>query len=141
MRGPHSRTPHFTHTAWPWQRTPCLSTYSTEVEVVQLRSKQGRIFEVEKEAACLSITVKNTISETGLDDAVPLLVDSDILEKVIEYCNHHVGTSSEDFCEDQVWDDEFVKVRALPRRAASPQRKWRRAARPVRAHPAASFAG
>ena len=40
--------------------------------VVKLKSKQEDIFEVEKEVACRSVTVKNMIDDTGCDAPVPL---------------------------------------------------------------------
>jgi S-phase kinase-associated protein 1 len=47
---------------------------------VKLKSKQEEIFEVEKEVACRSITVKNMVDDTGMDVPVPLpMVDSKIL--------------------------------------------------------------
>ena len=57
---------------------------------MKLKSKQEEVFEVEKEVACRSITVKNMVDDTGLDAPVPLpMVDSKILIKVIEYCKYH----------------------------------------------------
>lgn len=47
---------------------------------MKLKSKQEEIFEVEKEVACRSITVKNMVDDTGMDVPVPLpMVDSKIL--------------------------------------------------------------
>ena len=47
---------------------------------MKLKSKQEEIFEVEKEVACRSVTVKNMVDDTGLDTPVPLpMVDSKIL--------------------------------------------------------------
>jgi hypothetical protein len=54
-----------------------------EATAVKLKSKQEEIFEVEKEVACRSVTVKNMVDDTGLDTPVPLpMVDSKILIKV-----------------------------------------------------------
>jgi len=80
---------------------------------IKLKSKQEEIFEVEREVACRSVTVKNMVEDTGSDTPVPLpMVDSKILIKVIEYCKYHHNsetnlTSDE---EKQNWDKEFVKV-------------------------------
>merc|ERR1712194_738340 len=77
------------------------------------KSKQEEIFEVEKEVACRSITVKNMVDDTGLDAPVPLpMVDSKILIKVIEYCKYHHKAEQESLPEDEktVWDKDFVKV-------------------------------
>merc|ERR1712124_117921 len=72
---------------------------------VKLKSKQEEIFEVEKDVACRSVTVKNMVDDTGLDAPVPLpMVDSKILIKVIEYCKYHHKD------EKTVWDKDFVKV-------------------------------
>ena len=80
---------------------------------MKLKSKQEEIFEVEKEVACRSVTVKNMVDDTGLDAPVPLpMVDSKILIKVIEYCKYHHKAEQESLPEDEktVWDKDFVKV-------------------------------
>merc|ERR1712167_496570 len=80
---------------------------------VKLKSKQEEIFEVEKEVACRSVTVKNMVDDTELDTPVPLpMVDSKILIKVIEYCKYHHKAEQESLPEDDknVWDKDFVKV-------------------------------
>ena len=60
-----------------YSRPPFLHAESTSVK---LKSKQEEIFEVEKEVACRSVTVKNMVDDTGLDCPVPLpMVDSKIL--------------------------------------------------------------
>ena len=66
------------------------------------------------------------VDDTGLDAPVPLpMVDSKILIKVIEYCKYHHKAEQESLPEDEktVWDKDFVKVHALPRRAASPRQR------------------
>merc|ERR1712216_943888 len=70
---------------------------------VKLKSKQEDVFEVEKEVACRSITVKNMVDDTGLDAPVPLpMVDSKILIKVIEYCKYHHKAEQESLPEDEI---------------------------------------
>jgi len=84
-----------------------------EATAVKMKSKQEEIFEVEKEVACRSITVKNMVDDTGLETPVPLpMVDSKILIKVIEYCKYHHKAEHESLPEDEknVWDKDFVKV-------------------------------
>merc|ERR1711975_13611 len=84
----------------------------SEATSVKLKSKQEEIFEVEKEVACRSVTVKNMVDDTGLDTPVPLpMVDSKILIKVIEYCKYHHKAEQESLPEDEktVWDKDFVK--------------------------------
>merc|ERR1712224_120137 len=84
-----------------------------ELTSVKLKSKQEEIFEVEKEVACRSVTVKNMVYDTELDTPVPLpMVESKILIKVIEYCKYHHKAEQESLPEDDknVWDKDFVKV-------------------------------
>ena len=62
---------------------PCSFLFCAESTAVKLKSKQEEIFEVEKDVACRSVTVKNMVDDTGLDTPVPLpMVDSKILIKV-----------------------------------------------------------
>ena len=86
----------------------------SECTAVKLKSKQEEIFEVEKEVACRSVTVKNMIEDTGLDTPVPLpMVDSKILIKVIEYCKyHHKGESVSFAIKPAVSPRARVRVRA-----------------------------
>merc|ERR1711907_553982 len=80
---------------------------------VKLKSKQEEIFEVAKDVACRSVTVKNMVEDTGSDAPVPLpMVDSKILIKVIEYCKYHHEGEANNTPEDETtaWDKEFVKV-------------------------------
>ena len=125
-----ARTPDPTHPTLPPLAHPtlvsCISEKrrpaSAESTSVKLKSKQEEIFEVEKEVACRSITVKNMVDDTGLDAPVPLpMVDSKILIKVIEYCKYHHKAEQESLPEDEktVWDKDFVKVR-LPHHGSRP---------------------
>ena len=94
----------------PFATNPFSLAESTSVK---LKSKQEEIFEVEKEVACRSVTVKNMVEDTGLDTPVPLpMVDSKILIKVIEYCKYHHKAEQESLPEDEknTWDKDFVKV-------------------------------
>merc|ERR1712070_316405 len=74
----------------PHKPQPTTMAHDAESTSVKLKSKQEEVFEVEKEVACRSVTVKNMVDDTGLDTPVPLpMVDSKILIKVIEYCKYH----------------------------------------------------
>lgn len=80
---------------------------------VKLKSKQEEVFEVEKEVAFRSVTVKNMVEDTGLETPVPLpMVDSKILIKVIEYCKYHHKADQEQIAEDETskWDKKFVDI-------------------------------
>ncbi|KAJ5078268.1 s-phase kinase-associated protein [Anaeramoeba ignava] len=57
---------------------------------VKLISSTGEEFEVEKEIAMMSQTIKNMIETTADDAPVPIpTVKSEILQKVIEFCRYH----------------------------------------------------
>ena len=87
---------------------------------VKLKSAEDEMFEVDKEVALQSETVKNMIEDdVTTEHGIPLPnVSSKILAKVIEYCKYHVdakkatgGDKPQVFEEDiKVWDAEFVKV-------------------------------
>uniref|UniRef100_A0A7S3FAR7 SKP1 component dimerisation domain-containing protein n=1 Tax=Haptolina ericina TaxID=156174 RepID=A0A7S3FAR7_9EUKA len=93
--------------------TPLVTMAEDEAASVKLKSKQEEIFEVEKEVAFRSVTVKNMVEDTGFETPVPLpMVDSKILIKVIEYCKYHHKAEQESLPEDEKtnWDKDFVKV-------------------------------
>jgi len=54
--------------------------------LVQLKSKQADIFEVDRKVICRSVTIENMVQDTVLDTPVPLhMIDSVTLVKV---CTH-----------------------------------------------------
>ncbi|KAF2074358.1 hypothetical protein CYY_004334 [Polysphondylium violaceum] len=61
------------------------------MSTVKLESSDEKIYEVERDIACMSVTIKNMLEDIGDSDApIPLPnVTSTILEKVLEYCKHH----------------------------------------------------
>ena len=88
-----------------------MSTY------INLVSSNGKGFPVEMNIARKSVTIKTMLEDLGLDDCyngepVPLpTVDSDILEKVIEWCTKHKDDATDAFTNlsmDQlpVWDEK-----------------------------------
>jgi S-phase kinase-associated protein 1 len=85
---------------------------------VKLQSSDNQVFEVDEEVANESLTIKNMIEDTGVEETVPLPnVNGKVLAKIIEYCKYHVeankktddkpAKSEED---KRTWDAEFVKV-------------------------------
>jgi len=69
-------------------KRPCRSTDSNDEadsNEVRLRSGEGKIFIVPKEAACLSMTVKKMV-DTHEDQPFWFGIGSKDLEKVIEFC-------------------------------------------------------
>ena len=84
---------------------------------IKLVSSNGKEFPVEMDIARKSATIKTMLEDLGLDDCyngepVPLpTVDSDILEKVIEWCTKHKDDATDAFTNlstDQlpVWDEK-----------------------------------
>ncbi|KAF9366658.1 MAG: Skp1 family, dimerization domain-containing protein [Benniella sp.] len=58
---------------------------------IVLTSSDGKSFKVDKEVAERSILIKNMIEDVGESDSpIPLPnVSSNVLQKVIDYCDHH----------------------------------------------------
>lgn len=89
-------------------------------DIVKLKSSDNEMFDVPKEVALQSETVRNMIEDVAPSEkGIPLPnVQSKILSKVIEYCKYHVNAKKpgEDgkpsVSEDDVkaWDQEFVHV-------------------------------
>eukprot|EP00894_Picocystis_sp_ML_P002990 jgi/Pico_ML_1/53507/g4042.t1 len=89
-----------------------------EAEKVKLLSSDQELFEVEEDVAFESVTIKNMIEDTGIEEQIPLPnVSSKILSKVIEYCTYHVNATkaqedktAPDAEAVKAWDAEFVQV-------------------------------
>uniref|UniRef100_A0ACD5XK66 Uncharacterized protein n=1 Tax=Avena sativa TaxID=4498 RepID=A0ACD5XK66_AVESA len=81
-----------------------------KIKMITLKSSDGENFEIKNEAAALSQTIKHMIEEDYVENGVPLPnVNSNILAKVIEYCNKHVAAAGQQ--EDlKVFDADFIKV-------------------------------
>ena len=90
---------------------------------VMLESSDGQVFEVEKEIAEQSVTVKHMLDDLGgdADSAIPLPnVSGEILTKIIEYCCYHNEhpdpPTSEDKKDEKAtddiipWDKEFCDI-------------------------------
>ncbi|KAJ4962932.1 hypothetical protein NE237_022871 [Protea cynaroides] len=91
----------------------CLEIMS--LKKVTLKSSDGETFDIDKEVALESQTIKHMIEDDCADNGIPLPnVTSKILARVIEYCKKHVETpKSDDRTVDEElksWDAEFVKV-------------------------------
>eukprot|EP00871_Galdieria_phlegrea_P003737 jgi/Galph1/4364/GphlegSOOS_G3019.1 len=82
-------------------------------DTIKLISSDSEVFEVEKNIACLSETIKNVLEDTEGTESIPLPnVDGTILAKVVEYCRYHyllktIPQSDEDV---ERWDKEFLNV-------------------------------
>jgi len=88
---------------------------------VKLQSSDEQEFEVEREIAEMSVTIKNMLEDIPeTDTAIPLPnVTGKIMQKVIEYCKYHKEhpTPVSDDKKDEKrtddiipWDQEFCKV-------------------------------
>ena len=89
------------------------SDQAPETTCMKLLSKEQEVFEVPREVALRSITIKDIAEDTDMDVPVPLpMVNSKTLTKVIEYCTYHHAADKEEKPEDEqkVWDREFLKV-------------------------------
>ncbi|PIA16717.1 E3 ubiquitin ligase SCF complex, Skp subunit [Coemansia reversa NRRL 1564] len=90
--------------------------------MVTLQSSDKRDFQVSMEVAKQSVLIKNLIDDLGeTEDAIPLPnVTSKVLEKVIEYCEHHkhdppvIKDEYDDLPKrsDDIspWDEQYMKI-------------------------------
>lgn len=100
-------------------------------EIVNLQSKSAKddndVIKIRKEAICkFSVTVSHMLDDLGEEnnmETIPLpnIETNDMLEKIVEYCNHHFDNPEEhqieqtddkkpeqtEICE---WDKEFLSV-------------------------------
>eukprot|EP01118_Nematostelium_gracile_P015340 TRINITY_DN612_c0_g1_i1.p1 TRINITY_DN612_c0_g1~~TRINITY_DN612_c0_g1_i1.p1 ORF type:complete len:162 (+),score=41.45 TRINITY_DN612_c0_g1_i1:63-548(+) len=90
---------------------------------VKLQSSDDQEFEVDRNQAEMSVTIKNMLEDmegVGSENAIPLPnVTGKILQKVIEYCKYHIEhptpateeKKDEKRTDDIIpWDQEFCKV-------------------------------
>ncbi|KAI9506239.1 hypothetical protein GGI25_002142 [Coemansia spiralis] len=89
---------------------------------VKLSSSDGREFEVNMKVATQSALIKNLLYDLGeTDEAIPLPnVNGNVLEKIIEYCTHHMDDPpalNEEYDDlpkrsDDIepWDEKFIDV-------------------------------
>jgi len=98
---------------------------AAEPQIVKLESCDEQKFDVPIEVIRMSETVKHMIEDTGGDQTIPLPnVTGKILEKVLEYCKHHVEHPTPPPSEEDAkkweadkrlipiipWDADFCKV-------------------------------
>ena len=78
---------------------------------MRLKSSDGKIFEVPKAVALLSVIIKTVVEDLRSENPIPLpSVSSDILEKIIKYCTYHVDHPIRTIGKVDPWDAEFVNV-------------------------------
>lgn len=94
------------------EATATATATTTETKVT-LCSRDLEEFQVDIDIACLSETVKNLIEDAGPGDVIPLPnVSSNILAKVLEFCNFHASQAAVQGVEEAVqqWNEEFLNV-------------------------------
>lgn len=93
---------------------------------IKLQSKDGEVFQIDTDAAKLSVTIRDMMEllgiEEGSEDPVPLgEVNAQTLNRVIQWCTHHkndpVPTEEDESKEKELktddipsWDNEFLKI-------------------------------
>jgi S-phase kinase-associated protein 1 len=97
-----------------------LKAMAETVKLSACDQNDGEFIEVPKEVACMSVTIKNLIDDLGANDVpIPLHnVTKKILDKVIQYCQHHTDhptpktEGDDDKKSDDIlpWDKEFCEV-------------------------------
>ncbi|WVZ58695.1 hypothetical protein U9M48_008937 [Paspalum notatum var. saurae] len=99
-----------------------MASAEGEKKLIVLKSSDGEEFQVEEAVAMESQTLRHMIEDDCAENGIPLLnVTSNILAKVIEYCNKHIHdtkSAADTFNaspfgagEDlKNWDLEFVKA-------------------------------
>ncbi|VVA99780.1 unnamed protein product [Arabis nemorensis] len=90
-----------------------LST--SEEKKIVLKTSDGDTFEVDESVALQSQTIAHLIEDDCAKNEVPLPnVTSQILVKVLEYCQRHVGDggvlTEEEIADLKKWDAEFVNT-------------------------------
>jgi len=88
----------------------------TEIKI-NLESSDGKVYTVDKEIATKSQLINNMLEDVDDDnnENIPLPnVTGEILEKVIEYCEHHRNDKVDeyDFDDDEnkdSWDQEYLE--------------------------------
>lgn len=95
---------------------------STKIVKLTPSDDPTKILEIPFAAAIMSNTIKNMLEDLGVENdgiPIPLNVNTEILMKVIEYCNYHtdnpvivIETTETPVKTDDIspWDKEFVDV-------------------------------
>ncbi|KAG4093840.1 E3 ubiquitin ligase SCF complex, Skp subunit [Neocallimastix lanati (nom. inval.)] len=84
---------------------------------VNLESKDGRVFTVDKEVAIKSKLLNDLLEDVDEDnnENIPLLtITGNILEKVIEYCEYHRNDNTDEYGHNYYenndnWDTEYLE--------------------------------
>lgn len=88
----------------------------TEIKV-NLESSDGKVFKIDKDIAIKSTLISNMLEDVDENDNenIPLPnVTGEILEKVIEYCEHHRDDKIDEYDYDDdenrdSWDQEYLE--------------------------------
>ena len=86
------------------------SSNNNNTNIVKLISGDGKIFEVEEVMDFESQIVNKVMEDLGTHTTIPLpLVSSNILEKAVQYCRHHVLHAPHHV--NNIWHSEFLQTR------------------------------
>lgn len=79
--------------------------------MIKIVSSDNKIFEVEKQVIFQSKLIKNMVSDLDLSNqSIPINnIDSEIMQKVIDYAYHHKDDNAENYVADE-WDKEFFNL-------------------------------
>jgi len=91
---------------------PC----QTLADLVNLVACDGNVVTVERNVACMMGFIKTIleISASSDTDVIPVMITSQELTKIVEYCRFHAEADRPDsgISEDDVrsWDEEYIKM-------------------------------
>lgn len=110
----------------PRARVPRRNMAGTgkDVEIVKLQSSDGQIVSVPTDVAFMSRTIKNMVTDVGLEqlsDGIELpTISNEVLLKVVEWATHHKSDPQPAEDDDNrarrsddidAWDSDFCKVK------------------------------
>jgi S-phase kinase-associated protein 1 len=86
------------------------------MQVVKLVAQDGTEFEIDKDGACWSETIKAMLDEDwSPEDAIPLDIESSVLARIIEFFTYRQSLATIQLCKQQQldrnsWNTEFMRV-------------------------------
>jgi len=93
---------------------PEVSPTGPEVKYT-LTSSDDEVFEVRKDVASMSLTIKNMLEdmgEVGGETPIPLPnVSSKILKMVVDFCNHHYDAKTPPREEKKPWENPTIELK------------------------------
>lgn len=80
--------------------------------MIKIVTSDNKIFEVEKNVIFQSNLIKNMISDLDISEqSIPIHnIESEIMQKVIEYAEHHKDDEIKQEQEPDEWDKKFLNI-------------------------------